>query len=94
MKGNVTALGADFMANEASVRTLDVAAQLDRDVAFVNCGFRVVCDDADRITRGGSWHGPDGYARDANRVRRRPEGRGYALGFRLARDMEGTWQKK
>ena len=88
MKADVTALGSDFSANEAAVRTLGVQARVERDVAFVNCGFRLVCDDADRITCGGSWHGPDGYARDANRVRRRHEGRGYALGFRLVRDTE------
>jgi hypothetical protein len=88
MKGDVTALGSDFGSNGAGVRTLGIEARVDRDVAFVNCGFRLVCDDASRVYRGGCWSYAAGYARAAVRFRYNPGIRLSFLGFRLAREGE------
>jgi hypothetical protein len=94
MKGDVTALGSDFGSNEAGVRTLGIEARVDRDVAFVNCGFRLVHDDTGRVNRGGSWYYTAGLARAADRDWYNPGVRRDILGLRLVRDMEGTWPTK
>jgi len=94
MKGNVTALGSDFGPNEAGVRTLGIEARVERNVSFVNCGFRLVCDDTDRVSRGGSWVNSAVFARAAGRFRFNPGVRYDSLGLRLVRDTEGTWPTK
>ncbi|NQT16724.1 MAG: SUMF1/EgtB/PvdO family nonheme iron enzyme [Planctomycetes bacterium] len=38
-----------------------------------------------RVLRGGCWGGNPRYARSASRLRYSPDGRGYGIGFRLAR---------
>ena len=86
MKGDVTALGSDFGSNEAAARTLGVEARVECDVSFVNCGFRLVCDDTERVLRGGSWGSAAGNARAAYRNGFNPGNRHGLLGLRLVRE--------
>jgi formylglycine-generating enzyme required for sulfatase activity len=51
-----------------------------------NIGFRLVCDDAVRVYRGGSWESPADYARAADRGWLNPGYRFDYLGFRLVRE--------
>jgi formylglycine-generating enzyme required for sulfatase activity len=51
-----------------------------------NIGFRLVCDDAHRVNRGGSWLSTAGGARAAGRGRSYPGGRFDLLGLRVVKD--------
>jgi hypothetical protein len=54
---------------------------------FAGIGFRLVCDDADRVYRGGSWDYVPSDARVAFRFNGgAPSGRHFSLGFRLVKD--------
>jgi hypothetical protein len=54
---------------------------------FAGIGFRLVCDSADRVNRGGGWDdGVPASARVANRGSDAPGYRDYYLGFRLVKD--------
>ena len=52
---------------------------------FAGIGFRLVCDSADRVDRGGSCYFDPAGARVANRNYNAPGNRYNALGFRLVR---------
>ena len=53
---------------------------------FVDVGFRLVCDEAHRVNRGGSWLSTAGGARAAGRGRSYPGGRFDLLGLRVVKD--------
>jgi hypothetical protein len=60
------------------------------DDKLMDVGFRLVHDDEDRVSRGGSWINPTVVARVANRLGGSPGLRFGNLGFRLAFDREDT----
>lgn len=65
------------------------AGSIDSDNTGIVLGFRLVHDSGDRVFRGGNWLFIEPVARVAHRFFEDPANAGN-IGFRLARDEEGT----
>lgn len=75
--------GSDF---QVPVGSFPAVGHLDPDHTGTILGFRLVHDDADRVSRGGGWNGDPQFARAAFRGNNGPELKGGNLGFRLTRE--------
>lgn len=69
--------------HQVEVGSFTTQGALDSDHTGNVLGFRLVHDDAGRVSRAGSWGNGPRYARVADRVSSGPANRNDFLGFRL-----------